>query len=191
MFRYEQSAKYVDIFAREDWKQLDSVIKSIFDNNPEIVEQPSIGDSRNEDCRLDVVRFINRDNHVSRIVNDKYTNSILGILKSANFLGKIEKSTGLDSSCLNILRMQFNSMGENAYVGVHTDTESDPAYLVSVLMRTDSTYDGGKLFIHNTPPEAIDQKPHSVLVMDPSKEHEVKKVTSGKRDTLVAFLGYR
>lgn len=187
---YRKAIEYVDVFSKEDWKKLDEIVENIFSTCPEIIERPASGDSRDEECQLEVIRFITREEKKSYIENEQYTQKILNIFKDANFIKKIQEKTCLNSAPLQILRMQFNSMGKEAFVGPHTDTESDPAYLVSVLIRTTSSYAGGDLCTHGTEPESVSQKPYSVMVMDPSVIHEVKKVTSGKRDTLVAFLGY-
>lgn len=52
--------QYINIFTDTDWDALEEIIERIYVHSPEIIEKPSIGDSRYEPIALDVVRFLKR-----------------------------------------------------------------------------------------------------------------------------------
>ncbi len=178
---------YVNVFSKTDWSDLDSIINNVLTNASEILETPKNGDGRGEYVDLSVARFIVRNNGCSETVNHPHTSEILNILERANFVKLIEQQTKLKN--LAILRMQLNSMKKNSFIGVHTDRESDPAYEVTALIRTTSSYAGGELCLYGDEPQVVCQQGHSVFLMDTNVEHEVKTVTDGIRNSLVVLLG--
>lgn len=177
---------YIHIFSQDDWEELDGIINNIVANDSKIFETPKQGDSRNEYVDLGVARFIVRKNGHSTIVNKPYSLEILNILSRANFIKLIEQKTNKN---LDILRMQLNTMKKNSFVGTHTDGESDPAYEITVIIRTNSSYSGGELCIYGNDPKIVIQPNHSVFFMDSNVEHEVKIVADGHRNSLIVVLG--
>ena len=86
--------------------------------------------------------------------------------------------------------MQMNIMHPGAFVGEHTDFESDNAYIASVLIRPKCEYTGGNLVIRtDLGIQSYYQKSHSVLIMPTTDVHEVTKVTAGLRNTICLFIG--
>jgi Rps23 Pro-64 3,4-dihydroxylase Tpa1-like proline 4-hydroxylase len=166
---------------------LNCIISNILNNAPEIFETPKQGDSRNEYVDLRVARFIvGKEGHAT-LVNKPYASEILNILARTNFIKLIEQKTKLEN--LNILRMQLNCMDKNSFIGIHTDSEHDPAYKVTAVVRTASDYSGGELYLYGDIPKIINQKNHSIFLMDSNIEHEVKMVTNGYRHSLIVVLG--
>lgn len=183
----DASIGYVSVFSADDWNELDSIVNNLITRDPKIFETPKQGDSRNEYVDLSVARFIVRKNGQSKIVNTQYTFPILNILSRTNFIKAIEQKTKLKN--LKILRMQLNSMKKNSFVGLHTDSENDPAFETTAVIRTASSYDGGELCLYGNTPKVINQPDHSVFFMDSRVEHEVKMVTNGYRNSLIVVMG--
>ncbi len=178
---------YCAPFSTQDWLALDKIIDNILTNSTDILETSKVGDSRNEYVDVRVARFIIRKDGHSTITNHAHTAAILNIFESANFIRLVEKQTGCSN--LSILRMQLNSMKAGGFVGVHTDTEQDCNYKVTALIRTTSCYSGGGLRVYGNNPTTIHQANHTVFLMDPTLEHEVKKVKSGLRNSLLVLFG--
>lgn len=180
-------SEYISIFSQPDWEELDAVVNTILIKSPEIFEKPQRGDSRNEYVDLRVARFMRRENGRSEIVNNPYSLQILNILTRSNFIALVEKQTRLKN--LDILRVQLNAMEKNSVIGIHTDQENDPAFEITALIRTTSAYSGGELCIYENKLETINQKNHTVFLMNSNLEHEVKTVLSGTRNSLIVLLG--
>ena len=178
---------YASIFSQNDWVEFDNIVNNIFKNAVEIFETPKLGDSRNEYIDLRVARFIVRKNGHSTIVNKPYSVEILNVLTRANFIDLVEQRTRLEN--LKILRMQLNSMEKNSFVGIHADSENDPAYEVTAVIRITSSYSGGELVLYDNQVQIVNQQNHSIFLMDSSIEHEVKTVTNGYRNSLIVVLG--
>jgi hypothetical protein len=183
----QKFASYVDVFSNNDWQELDRLVDELLTDPCAKIEIPQHGDSRNEAVTLKVARLIVRENNCSSVVNEPFTTAILNILLRAKFVEKMQHHTGLKN--LKILRMQLNAMGEAAFVGIHTDQESDPAYVMTSIIRTTSSFSNGELVLYRKKPELITQPSHSVFLMDATIEHEVKSVTSGYRNSIIAVLG--
>lgn len=179
--------QYIKVFNKKNWHALETIIEDIKINSPEIIENPIIGDSRNEPVKLNVVRFIIRNNQNSIMVNEFYCSQILNIIEKTKLIAYITKYSGIDN--LKILRLQLNLMEVGSFIGIHTDQESDSDYLVTVLLRTQSNYSNGELILYGVKKNIINQKPRTIFLMDSAIEHEVKPVTKGCRNTFVIVLG--
>lgn len=178
---------YISVFSQTDWNELDSIVETILTKSPCIFETPRYGDSRNEYVDMRVARFITRKNSLSEIIDNPYSQKILAILKKSNFVSQIEKKTGLKK--LKILRAQLNIMETNSVLGLHTDKESDAAFEITALIRTQSACSGGELCIYGDNPQIVSQENHTVFLMDSNSLHEVKEVQSGNRNSLIILLG--
>lgn len=178
---------YISIFSKSSWEELDTIVDTMLQKSPELFETPRFGDSRNEYVDLRTIRFVVRKNGLSEIINNPYSSRILTILNQSNYVQLIEEKTKIKN--LAILRAQLNVMEKNSVLGIHTDKESDSAFEITSLIRTKSDYLGGELYIYGDAPKVINQKNHSVFLMDSSLEHEVKKVFSGQRNSLIVLLG--
>lgn len=183
----QQLNQYVNIFTNSDWDALENIIDHISLHSPELIERPSIGDSRSEPVNLEVIRIMVRKNSCSQRVNEPYCFEVMNILERANFLSFIIKYTGISN--LQILRMQFNLMKTGSFVGLHTDKESDPAYLATAVIRTNSHFSDGELVLHGTNKRIVSQRNRTVFLMDSSIAHEVLPVTKGYRNSLIIVLG--
>jgi hypothetical protein len=96
----------------------------------------------------------------------------------------------LNKSDLYIRRMQYNVMGEDCFVGLHLDTDSNPDYLVAVVIQLGDNFEGGDYVVYGggLPPRSFHPPRFSVIVSDCRFEHEVTKIISGLRKSLVFFL---
>jgi Rps23 Pro-64 3,4-dihydroxylase Tpa1-like proline 4-hydroxylase len=150
------------------------------------VEHIEIGDA-DEPNYLEVGRFMT-DQSESRIVNDEVAKQALLILASDEKFAFYKKL--LNSDELYIRRMQYNVMVEGCFIGVHLDTDSNPDYLVAVVIQFSEKYDGGEFVLHKDSGEQVVFKTEkfSTLISNCSIKHEVKKVKQGFRKSLVFFL---
>lgn len=180
---------YISIFNEPDWIELNSIVTRVHTQSPEIFESPKLGDSRNEYVALQVARFIiEREGNIS-LINDPYCSEILNILKRKNFITLVEQKTELKN--LHILRMQLNCMTKNSFISTHRDSEHDSSYKVTAVIRTNSAFEGGELYLYGKEAKIITQENDTVFLLDSRIEHEVKKIIDGYRNSLIVVLGNR
>ena len=86
--------------------------------------------------------------------------------------------------------MQYNILGEGCFVGLHLDTDSNPDYLVAVVIQFGDEFSGGEYVVYggDQPPRRYSPEKNSIIVSNCDYEHEVTKVTAGQRKSLVFFL---
>lgn len=150
------------------------------------VEHIEIGDA-DEPNYLKVGRFMT-DTKSSAIVNDEITKEALQILGSDEKLDLYKQLLGVDK--LYIRRMQYNVMEKGCFIGLHLDKDSNPDYLVAVVIQFGDDYDGGEFVLHKDDGEQVSYKTkkQSTLISNCEIRHEVKRVESGDRKSLVFFL---
>ena len=150
------------------------------------LEHVEIGDA-DEPNYLDVGRLIT-DVDIPTLVNRPTSDEALDIIKDADFQKFF--SYLLETSTLHVRRMQYNILGEGCFVGLHLDTDSNPDYLVAVVIQFGDEFSGGEYVVYGgeQPPRRYSPRKNSVIVSNCDFEHEVTKVTSGKRKSLVFFL---
>ncbi len=150
------------------------------------LEHVEIGDA-NEPNYLDVGRFIT-DVDRPTLVNRPSSDEALDIIKDADFQKFFSYLLG--TGTLHVRRMQYNILGEGCFVGIHLDTDSNPDYLVAVVIQFGDQFSGGEYVVYGgeQPPRRYSPGKNSIIVSNCDFEHEVTKVTSGKRKSLVFFL---
>lgn len=149
-------------------------------------EHIEIGDAE-EPNFLEVGRLIT-DIDEPKFVNEDISNKVFSIVSSEK---KMEfYKFLLDEPDLFIRRMQYNVMGKNCFVGLHLDTDSNPDYLVAVVVQLGGNFDGGEYVVYGggIPPRSLSPTRFSVIFSNCKYEHEVKKIKSGLRKSLVFFL---
>ena len=149
-------------------------------------EHIEIGDA-DEPNFLEVGRLIT-DVDESRFVNEDISNKVFSIVGSEKRM-EFYKFL-LNEKDLFIRRMQYNVMGKNCFVGLHLDTDSNPDYLVAVVVQLGGNFEGGEYVVYggDIPPRSFSPPRFSVIFSNCEYEHEVKKVKSGLRKSLVFFL---
>ncbi len=150
------------------------------------LERVMIGDA-SEKNDLFVGRFMNDiAGQKPFLVNNELANSIMNILlnnKSKKNFSNLFKDNYI------IRRVQLNSMRKNSFIGLHLDTDSNPDYDYNVIINLSCNYESGifTYYINNIP-YSIRPKKNSITISRCDILHEVKKVESGERITLVFFL---
>jgi len=170
----------INIFSQVELQQLENLA----DKLP--FEHIEIGDA-DEPNSLEVGRLIT-DIDEPKLVNDLISNQVIDIVGSDERM-KFYKFL-LDKPELYIRRMQYNVMGEGCFVGLHLDTDSNPDYLVAVVVQLGGEFKGGEYVVYGggIPPRSFSPPRFSVIFSDCRYEHEVTKIKSGLRKSLVFFL---
>ena len=148
-------------------------------------ERIQLGDA-GEPNALDVGRFvtdINGVEYVNRPTSDRAV-EILGTPALMNFYCEI-----LNQKKLYIRRMQYNIMHKGSFVGFHLDTDSNPDYLVAIVLQLGQNFTGGEyaVFGGKMPPRVLAPTHRSIIMSMCSFPHEVRLVKSGLRKSLVYF----
>ena len=96
----------------------------------------------------------------------------------------------LGTEDLYIRRVQVNTMEIDCFVGYHLDVDSNPEYEFSVILQLGKEYSGGEFVVYDGDQPAQIYKPwyRSITISNCQYPHEVKKVTKGKRVSLVYFI---
>lgn len=150
-----------------------------------------IGDA-GEKNHLLVGRFIT-DVKKPKIVKNKYSKKVISILKKkklVNFIKKILKT----KKNIHLRRVQFNEIGKNCFVGYHLDIDSNPDYIAACVIQLGSKFKGGIYRVYQKKSKKFyDYAPSkgSLIISNCLYPHEVTKVKSGKRGSLVFFVSYK
>ena len=150
-----------------------------------------IGDA-GEKNHLLVGRFIT-DVKKPVVVKNKYSKKVISILKKKkliNFIKQIIKT----KKNLHLRRAQFNEIGKNCFVGYHLDIDSNPEYIAACVIQLGSNFKGGLYRVYQKKSEKFyDYAPSkgSLIISNCLYPHEVTKVKSGKRGSLVFFVSYK
>ena len=93
---------------------------------------------------------------------------------------------------LYIRRVQVNKMYKDSFIGYHLDVDSNPDYLAAVVIQIGAEFEGGDYVVYKN---KEDKKPNvfkpfyqSMIISNCLRPHEVTKVVSGERISLVFFL---
>jgi Rps23 Pro-64 3,4-dihydroxylase Tpa1-like proline 4-hydroxylase len=121
---------------------------------------------------------------VNRPMSDEVI-EILGSVVAMNFYKSL-----LDVNDLFIRRMQVNTMEAGCFVGHHLDVDSNPDYEFSIILQLGKEFGGGEFVVYDAdhPPRSYKPWHRSITISNCQYPHEVKKVTSGKRISLVYFV---
>jgi len=169
-----------NIFSQSELQNLENLADSL------PFEHIEIGDA-DEPNFLEVGRLIT-DIEEPKLVNESVSKQVIDIVASKERM-EFYKFL-LDEPELYIRRMQYNVMGENCFVGLHLDTDSNPDYLVACVVQLGGDFVGGDYVVYGggIPPRSLSPTRFSVIFSVCKYEHEVTKIESGMRKSLVFFL---
>ena len=167
-------------------KDLDNLNKFCNEVEKEFIK---IGDA-GETNYLHVGRFMT-DVEKPEKVNNQYSEKVIEILSSKKMLGFIKEVCNIKDD-VYIRRIQYNEIGKDCFVGYHLDKDSNPDYIAAIVLQLGTNFNGGLYRVFNkfNKKKYIDYKPDygSLLISDCNYPHEVTRVESGKRGSLVFFI---
>ena len=171
----------INPISKEDLNELLSCCEKV---DKEFVEIGDAGESNN----LLVGRFMT-DIKKPEIVKNPFSEKVLSILskqKVFDFIKKISRSEGN----LYLRRVQFNQIDKGNFVGYHLDTDSNPDYIAACVVQLGSDYTGGKYRVHqkNGTHNDFTSDFGDLIISNCNYPHEVTKVESGNRKSLVFFV---
>jgi hypothetical protein len=135
---------------------------------------------------VDVALIANPDSD-RRVLDQVSADRILSILQKAAAIQRCREMLG--APYLVIRRAQTNVISAGGYIGLHTDSESNPEYLANVVIGLTDEYSGGDYVIHHgSRSQAFRLRRGTVLISLNDVPHEVTPVSSGLRCTLAFFL---
>jgi hypothetical protein len=151
-------------------------------------EHITVGDA-GEMNFLNVGRFM-VDKKNPELVNHKFSEPLLKIISNNKIKDALSEILSIRKDEINLRRVQFNEIGENCFVGRHLDTDSNPDYLAACVVQLGDKFKGGKYRVFQKNDEFIDYTPEygSLIISDCMYPHEVTKVESGLRGSLVFFI---
>lgn len=151
-----------------------------------------IGDA-GEKNHLLVGRFIT-DIKKPEIVKNKYSKKVISILKKRKIVSFIKKIIKTKKN-LYLRRVQFNEISKNCFVGYHLDVDSNPEYVAACVIQLGSNFKGGlyRVYKNKKTKNFYDYEPSkgSLIISNCLYPHEVTKVKSGKRSSLVFFVSFK
>ena len=151
-----------------------------------------IGDA-GEKNHLLVGRFIT-DIKKPEIVKNKYSKKLISILKKKEIISFIKKIIKTKKN-LYLRRVQFNEISKNCFVGYHLDVDSNPEYVAACVIQLGSNFKGGlyRVYKNKKTKNFYDYEPSkgSLIISNCLYPHEVTKVKSGKRRSLVFFVSFK
>jgi len=167
-------------------KDLDNLNKFCNEVEKEFIK---IGDA-GETNYLHVGRFMT-DVEEPKKVDNQFSEKVIEILSSKKMLGFIKEVCNLKDD-IYIRRIQYNEIGKDCFVGYHLDKDSNPDYIAAIVLQLGTNFNGGLYRVFNkfNKKKYIDYKPGygSLLISDCNYPHEVTRVESGKRGSLVFFI---
>jgi len=146
----------------------------------------TVGDAGEKNF-LNVGRFMT-DIDRPKLVNQPLSDEAVAIVSSKTAIDACKII--LNESELYVRRMQVNQIEKGCFVGNHYDTDSNPDYLVAIVLQLGHAYEGGEYIVSggSRPARSFKPKYHSVTMSNCVFPHEVATVTSGKRTSIVYFL---
>lgn len=145
-----------------------------------------VGDT-DEPNWVDVGRFMTDVEH-SEMVNRPLSDRALEILGKPEIMEAFRTILGEEK--LYIRRMQVNKAKKGGFVGLHRDSDSNPDYLVAVVLQLGKDFSGGEFAVYgdHRPPRVIKPGYRSLVISRSDFPHEVREVKGGERIALVFFL---
>lgn len=169
-----------ELFSADELERLDRLQNQL----PE--ELVTLGDA-GEPNDLYVRRImVDKPGELPRRVNQPVSDEIMALLGD-------ERRTALFQRLLGgpqfIRRCQVNRMVKNSFIGLHLDTDSNPDYLVSVVIQLGRDFDGGEFVVYpeGRPANVLHPTYGTVIVSRCEHRHEVRRVLSNERTSLVYF----
>ena len=171
----------VNPFTEEDFKNLFEYCEKV---DKEFIE---IGDA-GEDNNLMVGRFMT-DKTKPEVVKNPYSKKLLNILGKKKFVDFAKKILDLKDKIF-MRRVQYNQINTGNFVGYHLDTDSNPDYIAACVIQLGDKFEGGLYRVYQKDKTYNDFKPTkgSLIISNCNYPHEVTKVTSGERKSLVFFI---
>ena len=126
------------------------------------------------------------DVRTPQLVNRPFSDQIRGILGKSSLARLMRKLLGAE---LIIRRAQVNLMDQvGSFVGKHLDTDSNPSYIVAVVLQFDEQYEGGDYRVYGEQPTEIHLPYRGIVLSRCDIPHEVTPLVSGSRKSLVYFV---
>ena len=150
----------------------------------EFIEIGDAGESNN----LMVGRFMT-DKLKPEIVKNPYSNKVIEILSGNKIISFIKKILDLNNEII-YRRIQYNQINNGNFVGYHLDTDSNPDYIAACVLQIGDNYTGGKYRVYQKDGSHFDYRSGfgDLIISNCTYPHEVTKVESGNRKSLVFFI---
>lgn len=152
-------------------------------------ETVHIGDA-GEKNKVEVGRFMT-DVEKPEIVNNEYSEKVLKILNDNNYKKIFGEIISYDKE-LYVRRVQVNKMYKDSFIGYHLDVDSNPDYLAAVVIQIGAEFKGGDYVVYinkeDKRPNIFKPFYQSMIISNCLRPHEVTKIVSGERISLVFFL---
>ena len=171
----------INPFSNEDFKNLFEYCEKV---EKEFIEIGDAGEINN----LMVARFMS-DKNKPEVVDNPYSKKLLEILGKKSFVDLIKNILSLKNE-FYLRRVQYNQINKGNFVGYHLDTDSNPDYLAACVIQLGENFDGGIYRVFQKDKSYNDFHPTkgSLIISNCNYPHEVTKVTSGERKSLVFFI---
>lgn len=123
-----------------------------------------------------------------RIANADQARPMLEVLGSRDRLVLLAELIG--SGQVYMRRAQINRMHAGSFIGLHLDQDSNPDYTVAIVLQMGTKFDGGEFVVHPPHGATVTVKPkyRSITISRCDYPHEVRRVGSGIRTSLVYFV---
>jgi hypothetical protein len=162
-------------------------LKDASENIP--YETVHIGDA-GEENKVEVGRFMT-DVDKPEVVNNEYSKKVLNILNDINYKKIFGEIISYEKE-LYVRRVQVNKMYKNSFIGYHLDVDSNPDYLAAVVIQIGAEFEGGDYVVYTSKedknPNVFKPFYESMIISNCLRPHEVTKIVSGERISLVFFL---
>mgnify|MGYP006085913533 FL=1 len=171
----------INPFSNEDFKNLFEYCEKV---EKEFIEIGDAGEINN----LMVGRFMT-DKNKPEVVDNPYSKKLLEILGKKSFVDLIKNILSLKNE-FYLRRVQYNQINKGNFVGYHLDTDSNPDYLAACVIQLGENFGGGIYRVFQKDKSYNDFYPTkgSLIISNCNYPHEVTKVTSGERKSLVFFI---
>jgi|TARA_B100000767_G_scaffold275637_1_gene313917 hypothetical protein len=162
-------------------------LKDASENIP--YETVHIGDA-GEENKVEVGRFMT-DVDKPEVVNNQYSKKVLNILNDIKYKKIFGEIISYEKE-LYVRRVQVNKMYKDSFIGYHLDVDSNPDYLAAVVIQIGAEFEGGDYVVYTSKedknPNVFKPFYESMIISNCLRPHEVTKIVSGERISLVFFL---
>ena len=152
-------------------------------------ETVHIGDA-GEKNKVEVGRFMT-DVDRPEVVNNEYSKKVLNILNDIKYKKIFGEIISYEKE-LYVRRVQVNKMYKDSFIGYHLDVDSNPDYLAAVVIQIGAEFEGGDYVVYKNKddknPNVFKPFYESMIISNCLRPHEVTKIVSGERISLVFFL---
>jgi len=169
-------------FSKEEWETLEKL--GLESGMP--YETVHIGDA-GEPNLVEVGRLMT-DVEKPEIANAILSQPMLDILSAPSRMALFSDLTDIEN--LFVRRAQINKMRDGSFIGRHIDQDSNPDYGISIVLQFGQEFSGGDFVIQLPDGQSTSITPsfRSVTITRCDYAHEVKRVKSGVRTSLVYFV---